>query len=245
MARLPSLVAALAKTDGRDIKNLGWIARVAREAGLITTTKRGAGAADMTARDAANLLICASVTDLPREGLALVPMVRAFVPRPQFATEDERAEATVFGAITRAANFGDALERAIEGALEIGVRITRAHSARFPDQPLLQEPGAMLTLGLAGFGVEFDRLAGPVRARMAVWMADGRERHIAREWVFEGDTALIEAGYFARQAEFDRSVRVTIGLKTLLHLCAALHCPDEESAEAMAALGIELEGAGG
>ena len=58
------------------------------------------------------------------------------------------------------------------------------------------------------------------------------------EWVFEGDLALIESGHYSRQAEFDRSVRVTVGLKTLAHLSVALRLPDERTAEAAAELGL-------
>jgi hypothetical protein len=240
MARLPALVAALARTDGRDAETLGWIARVAREQGLITTTKRGTGAAEMTPRDAANLLIAANVADAPREALPLVPMVRAFVPR--LPSEEDRTAADVFGEITRAENFGDALEAAIDGALEIAVRLSRAHDARFSDEPLLQGPKSMFALGLAGFSVEFHRRAGPVRVRMALW--ERREGQVLTpwEWVFEGDLALIESGHYARQAEFDRNVRVTIGLKTLAHLSVALRLPDERTAETAAELGL-LEGA--
>lgn len=57
MARLPALIDALAAVDGRPRVTIDNVGRAIREAGLIQTTKRGLGAAEMTARDAAYLLI--------------------------------------------------------------------------------------------------------------------------------------------------------------------------------------------
>jgi len=57
MARLPALVDALATLDGRPRGAVDHIARALREAGLIQTTKRGRGAAEMTALDAAALVL--------------------------------------------------------------------------------------------------------------------------------------------------------------------------------------------
>lgn len=57
MARFPALVDALARVDGRDRGVLDHMAREIREAGLIQTTKRGRGSADMTSLDAAHLIL--------------------------------------------------------------------------------------------------------------------------------------------------------------------------------------------
>lgn len=57
MARLPALVDTISRIDGRPRGAIDNVARVVREAGLIQTTKRGLGAAPMTAVDAAWLLI--------------------------------------------------------------------------------------------------------------------------------------------------------------------------------------------
>lgn len=57
MARLPALIDALALCDDRPRGTIDHIARALREAGLIQTTKRGRGAAEMTARDAAALVL--------------------------------------------------------------------------------------------------------------------------------------------------------------------------------------------
>ena len=57
MATLPKLVGTLAALDGRPISAVAFVGRLVREAGFIQTTKRGRGAADMTALDAAYLLL--------------------------------------------------------------------------------------------------------------------------------------------------------------------------------------------
>lgn len=57
MARLPAMVDALAAIDDRPRGALDFIARAVREAGFIQTTKRGRGAAGMTAADAAAFLL--------------------------------------------------------------------------------------------------------------------------------------------------------------------------------------------
>lgn len=57
MARLPALVDALAAVDGRERGVLDHMAREIREAGLIQTTKRGRGSAEMSSLDAAHLLL--------------------------------------------------------------------------------------------------------------------------------------------------------------------------------------------
>lgn len=57
MARLPALIDALTLCDDRPRGTIDHVARTLREAGLIQTTKRGRGAAEMTALDAAALLL--------------------------------------------------------------------------------------------------------------------------------------------------------------------------------------------
>ncbi len=57
MASLPVLVDALAAADGRERGVIDHMAREIREAGLIQTTKRGRGSAEMTSLDAAHLIL--------------------------------------------------------------------------------------------------------------------------------------------------------------------------------------------
>jgi hypothetical protein len=57
MARFPALVDTLAMVDGRERGVLDHMGREVREAGLIQTTKRGRGSAEMTSLDAAHLIL--------------------------------------------------------------------------------------------------------------------------------------------------------------------------------------------
>lgn len=65
MARLPALIDALAAVDGRPRGAIDHVGRAVREAGLIQTTKRGRGAAEMTAMDAARLVLGLYGADQP------------------------------------------------------------------------------------------------------------------------------------------------------------------------------------
>lgn len=66
MATLESLVATIANVEGIGAERVRAIARALREADLITTRGRGTSAAEMTDRDAANLLIAVNVADTAR-----------------------------------------------------------------------------------------------------------------------------------------------------------------------------------
>lgn len=116
MAKLPALVSALAEVDGRDRATLDHIARVIREAGYIPTTKRGSGAAEMTAREAVNLLLAANGADVPKDGPIAIDRFRSL--RLKFANPRETSLPT-FQSIAEAPTFGDALEALVEGIPEV------------------------------------------------------------------------------------------------------------------------------
>lgn len=63
MARLPALIDLLTKLPGAERKTLELQARTLREAGLLSPSKRGVGAAAMTIADAAVLLLAHMATD--------------------------------------------------------------------------------------------------------------------------------------------------------------------------------------
>lgn len=72
MATLERLVATIAGVECIDAERVRAIARAIREAGLIKTAGRGTSAAQMTIRDAANLLIAVNVADTAREAPEVV-----------------------------------------------------------------------------------------------------------------------------------------------------------------------------
>ena len=75
MALLSDLVRVVAKVEGLEEVSVGIFARHAREAGLISQGGRGRSAAQMTVRDAANLLIavngCSLAKNVPQAVQAL------------------------------------------------------------------------------------------------------------------------------------------------------------------------------
>jgi hypothetical protein len=77
MALLSELVKAVAKVEGADEVSVGTFARAAREARLISQKGRGRGAAQMTSRDAANLLIAFNGSAQAKDVRKRVPKLRA------------------------------------------------------------------------------------------------------------------------------------------------------------------------
>lgn len=112
MARLPALVDALVQIDGRERVLIDNVARAVREAGFIQTTKRGRGAAEMTAQDAAALLVglygSAGMADAPRVVDAFSQMKRR---HPAAAIKDGPA---ALGPLFRSRTLLDAVQRLIE-----------------------------------------------------------------------------------------------------------------------------------
>src|SRR5829696_4341009 len=77
MALLSELVKAVANVEGADEVSVGTFARAAREARLISQKGRGRGAAQMTSRDAANLLIAFNGSAQAKDVRKRVPKLRA------------------------------------------------------------------------------------------------------------------------------------------------------------------------
>ncbi len=121
MAKLPALVTALAEIDGRERKTIDYVARTIREREYITTEKRGSGAADMTIREAVNLLIAVNGTDVPKESPLAIDRFRSLVQH--FAGNATLISEHVdkinwtpepIRHVTDARTFGEALERLVE-----------------------------------------------------------------------------------------------------------------------------------
>lgn len=107
MALLSELVKVVADVEGLDAVSVGIFARHAREAGLIAQGGRGRSAAQMSTRDAANLLIavnaCAYAKDVP----TLVPAYRDL-------RVSQNAAASRLEVCKPGASFGDDLELLID-----------------------------------------------------------------------------------------------------------------------------------
>ena len=118
MARLPALVDALAEVDLRGHATLHHIARLVRDAGEITSTKRGAGGAKMEYRDAATLLMAACGDINPLGALAAAKRLQMLEPIPADAMRTMQREdlPAHFEWLREPTNFATTLTRLIENA---------------------------------------------------------------------------------------------------------------------------------
>ncbi len=220
MAKLPALVSALAECDDRDRSTLDHIARVIREAGLIPTTKRGSGASDMTVREAANLLIGASTAEHPKSAAMVVPLYRSLIGQNLSPNDEQRG---VFARISEARTFGDALETLIEGAPEVLASsfqyVDDAYGGNHTAEQLRLLKAMVLRGDLAAVEVIFSRPT-PYAEMRVVTRPAGQER-LQYHWRFMVDADLFMQGFYTDRRR-DRTSTVTVGLRTLLALFAAV-----------------------
>ncbi|NLH81778.1 MAG: hypothetical protein GX458_13150, partial [Phyllobacteriaceae bacterium] len=130
MARLPTLVSIIADRDNREHTTIDQMARFIREAGFISTTKRGKGASEMTAKDAANLLIGVTATESPKNAAIEVARKSTFRrhtwPRyPEIPAPFARIEA--------AETFAEAMEALIADTNAIEAWFGEYIDVAFPD----------------------------------------------------------------------------------------------------------------
>ena len=220
MAKLPSLVTALAEVDGRDRKAVDHIGRTIREAGYIPTGKRGSGAAEMSEREAANLLIALNGADQPKDTPLAIDRFRSLRQfyqgtaadfREYFASFDNTPEA--MQNVADCQTFGKALEALIEGAPGLAASFHDFARKQFPgkdpshwDTRLL----AALRLEMFGLSVTFQRYA----AKIELFAMFGSERRVQCEVSFMQDESR-EDGFYGLSWP-DRRVTSTIGAATLI-----------------------------
>src|SRR4051794_24739669 len=113
VALLSDLVKAVADVEGIDQTSVGIFARTAREAKLISQKGRGRGAAHMTVRDAANLLIAVNGSRLAK---GVSTSVRHFRKLKPTSTSGSYADWNddIGLALKDAPSFGEALEALIQ-----------------------------------------------------------------------------------------------------------------------------------
>jgi hypothetical protein len=217
MARLPQLIDQVSKTSGRDRASVEHCARAIREAGFITTTKRGVGAASMTARDAANLIIAANAAESTKEALQAVPQFRSL--KKWYSVSETDSFEDVFARLQAAPTFGEALEELIESAPELVVvfrqYLEEAHGKQIAAIFARSDSSIRLVVELGRW---------PATASIKI------ERHTKGGWVdayafrFIADVEQVKAGQYLDAPEGgDRKTTVTFGLKTVLGAWAALN----------------------
>jgi hypothetical protein len=221
MARLPALIDALSACDPRERKSLDHIARVIREAGHIPTTKRGGGAAEMHAREAANFLIAANGAEQPKDAAFAVDRFRTLV---RFAPLNNTGSETL-SKVYAAETFGAALEKLIEGTDELWLSLVRFVTEGHPNSSSefnryqivsLTKPGGLelsntkLTVSLARWVASISletRRSDSDPNNYGKWQTEFEAKYIQ-------DTSLISTGFYGPE-QLDRRVKVSFGLPTI------------------------------
>jgi hypothetical protein len=226
MAKLPTLIAKLAPLDGRSMETVAHVARVIRERGLMTTTKRGVGAAEMTVRDAANLLIALNGAQVPKDAPDAVEHYRSFSRVSRHASQPEYPE--LMHQAFNASTFGDALEKLIETVPLIVEAVRGRHNQFYSEQKWdyddTDAQDFLLALRSADCGVEVS--FKKTYATIAVYDKDefdDRQNYILSSFVLNRKRS--RSSY--QQQWADRAVIVNVGLLTLMALWFALH-PNEQ-----------------
>jgi hypothetical protein len=226
MAKLPALVSALEAVDGRERATIEHVARVVREAGFIPTTKRGSGAAEMTAREAVNLFLGLNGADAPRDALLAIERFRSL--RLQYA-DPEHPEHEPFRAIAAAETFGEAMEALLEGMPQFVAAavafVEHGYSDRNEEERALLKELALkqsttapivLTVTLQWYAAE---IVCKTWVGTDVHNARWRTEFLAK-YVVETDRFM--QGFYGRGA-LDRRVSVEVTGRTFLTLWRALH----------------------
>lgn len=234
--KLPGLVKVLAEGDERGEATLNHIARMIREAGHLPTTKRGPGASDMGVREAANLLIAVSGSDVPTNAAAAIEQYRSL----QFSrSERERGfdlgQSGWWTKIKSASNFSEALQHLISLTADDREEILREFATHlgYDDERHLYrsvtfsrpEPRATITLHISNLAdlEETDRAT-----------REARSVRFTCVFVWDGETPLLQP--FRSDAK-GRLVEVTIQehtLRLLTEACAGRGHTSEAPNEAAA-----------
>jgi hypothetical protein len=222
MARLPQLIDAVSKTSGRDRASVHHWARAIREAGFITTTKRGVGASNMTTRDAANLLIGLFGADTPRDAAKAVQEFRSL---QVFAPQAESGDFfDVYERLKNAPDFGTAIEELIDGILGITGSFSAYVDLAFPT--LNEEVRKIFAFGeLAKIRLEVKLARWPAHASIRVLREDENFKEVeAYRFDFIQSQRLIGTDFYTQSPDgCDTKTTITFGLKTVLGASLAVH----------------------
>ncbi len=227
MGKLPALVSALASVDGRERASVDHVARTIRERGYITTGKRGGGAANMVAREAANLLIALNGADSPKEAGVAIDRFRSL--RQMYAGSASVLKARIdnydslpkpLQDVMDTHTFGEALDALIDGVPDLAAAfyIVARNAFERTIEQTDRELASMIRLGFFGLEVTFERYA----ASIELYSMNGSTRWTQFSATYVKDMDRLESGFYGSDWP-DRKVRVTIGFYTLLTLWQALN----------------------
>jgi hypothetical protein len=225
MAKLPALVDAIAEVDGRDRATIDHVARIIREAGYIPTTKRGSGASEMTAREAANLLLALNGADAPKEGPLAIDRFRSLrqneTPYSGVNCEGFSQLPIAIKNVAEARTFGEALEALIDGAPDLSLCLRQYVFETYGEQraPLIFR--MVETGSFAGVEVTLKRY----HAEVVLWRNVAGQLETDFITTFLPDPERQEAGFYGAGAK-DRRVGAGFGFPTLYRIAQSLS-PDE------------------
>ena len=224
MAKLPALVTALAEVDGRERQAVEHIGRTIREAGYIPTGKRGGGAADMTAREAANFLMALNGADTPKDCPTAIDRFRSLRQWHKGSSNDFRhyvesfeGQPETMGNVADCHTFGAALEALIDGIPDL---VASFHAYAVEQYPTMDWDSKLLTglrMGMFGVEVSFSRYA----ATIDLFSMNGSNRRVQCEVNFMRDQDR-DDGFYGTSWP-DRRVESKIGMPTLVAAWQAIN----------------------
>lgn len=238
MARLPTLVEALSREDGRGRATIAHVARRLRDTGHIISSKRGVGGALMTMRDASTLLMGCYADLSPHGAPEAVERAQALQPLPYTAFDkDKLAELPAeLAFLKRRMSFFDSVTALMENAPALEVWFNNNKRAwALPDQlkgleaaewSMLQGPWKFRAAGAVNLPAD----SRPIRI---ICYAPGfaAEIHVGLQWAqLEGESSPYHNHFIVPdrlreslpQARSSTSVTLEFGLPTLLALHRAV-----------------------
>jgi hypothetical protein len=229
MVKVPEVAAALSDVDGRDVEAIEWVARCLREAGSLPSNGRGNPLADLTARDAVNLLFALNGSDNARDAAKHVEHFRALVPTPfgkacHFPARD--VQDRLARPLLAAATFGAAVEYLIDNCLPYAAWLT----AFVPEKIKRDRLGYAKHFG-ADLQVQLVRVgAMPTTGIIRLYHHDrARGRyHVDLEQHYGIAGERVEDAYRLNPAQ-DRSVMGSFGIRTLATAFVALYGEAEDA----------------
>jgi hypothetical protein len=232
MAKLPALISAMVSVDGRDREAIDHIGRTIREGGYIPTGKRGGGAAEMTAKEAANLILGLYGADGAKDaGLAIdrFRSLQQFAELGKFKWGSEQRERyetypEPIQDVMDAPTFGEALEALVSGVPMLCASLQKWAEETYDSFETLEKFLLGVSAGLFGLDVELRRYG----ASIEMFRFNGSQREIEFQAKFRQDNERFERGFYGSYLErADKRVVVTFGLKTLIAAWRALNSESE------------------
>lgn len=217
MARLPALVSAYAELDGRPRKSIEWYARVARENGKIASAKRGAGAANMNARDAVNLILACNCAEEAKDAPIVIDQLRSLRRLINVSVWDDPI--SVLGPLIAESSFGLALEALLTMSSDLlEYFFDRLNDIFFSDMDQTEIEG--LLGQMIGLEVELWRYG----ASITLWEAFQGPREVLFQLNYAPRLQDVLADLYLPEPPVHRSVRVRLSFE-IFRRCAELIGP--------------------